>query len=182
MLFAWKDKEGHKAYHGMALSAEIAEAEKRLAYLVKAIPEAEKQAKKDFGDNGMFGYRMGEVLHILEVQYSIFGCDNRKSFWREILDFVPGKRTKADLEAYYILFAAGENIAKKLTMKQWKMLAKKPTYYFDNRIFTWIGQTEKTFDDTTWKEFLKRLDALLKRKDTSVFTFTELVAIYESMI
>lgn len=67
-------------------------------------------------------------------------------------------------------------------MKQWKMLTKKPTYYFDNRIFTWIGQTEKTFDDTTWKEFLKRLDALLKRKDTSVFMFTELVAIYESMI
>lgn len=182
MLFAWKDKEGHKAYHGMALSAEIAEAEKRLAYLVKAIPEAEKQAKKDFGDNGMFGYRMGELLHLLEVQYNILGYDNRKGFWREILDFVPGKRTKADLEAYYILFAAGENIAKKLTMKQWKMLTKKPAYYFDNRIFTWIGQTEKTFDDTTWKEFLKRLDALLKRKDTSVFTFTELVAIYESMI
>lgn len=80
MLFTWKDKEGHKAYHGMALSAEIAEAEKRLAYLVKAIPEAEKQAKKDFGDNGMFGYRMGEVLHILEVQYSILGCDSRKGF------------------------------------------------------------------------------------------------------
>jgi len=70
----------------------------------------------------------------------------------------------------------------KITWDGWRRLMDSPNVRSEKRFITWL---ERKYDKTKEikrgfiRKFLKRLNALLKNKDTSVFTDEELFEIYE---
>lgn len=185
------DKDGNLIYYGLLSSVEIETIDNILQALKSEIPQIEEELKEKFGKSVLYKYYLGKCLSNLLEKFSISIIERRK-FWDEIKLFATKEIrnrdegtesvTRSFYEQCYVLSQYDKSVVEKLSWRQWQDILDRVGNREDDRIFKWIGLKDEKIREDDWREFEKALHLYLKKKDTSVFSDTELYAIYDSIL
>ena len=161
------------------------------------IPKMEKKFEKEVCDkkktrrrksriNNKLVYKLGE-----EIKQAICDVSEDEIDWvfiaiREIYSkrnvFLQRGKRRDDFRYIFEAAKLPYEFFNKITWDGWRRLMDSPNVRSEKRFMTWL---ERKYDETKEikrgfvRKFLKRLNALLENKDTSVFADSELFEIYE---
>ena len=178
-----------RIYKGLLTQAERLEADRRLAELEKAIPQAEMNLlKKHNTKNNRYRYELGQILNDFIIRHNV-SLKERSYYWEEIKEHASSDQSvtkdrskkRMDYEYCYILYNLGWDTVSKLSWRQWQDILDRKTIHEDSRIFLWIASHEGKIPNNIWRDFNISLNIFFKKRDTSVYNDSELIALFDKL-
>jgi hypothetical protein len=135
-------------------------------------------------------YQIGKILAKIIDNKDLVSPNEKRWIWKALREmyiknstFIKRGETRDDLEYFYKASRYPLKFVKNISWDGWRRLLDAPGVQQDKRFEEWLQQKAAKADTlkrSFVRRFVKHLYSMIKNKDTTVLTDSELFAIYES--